>query len=76
MWIRDFHFDALRLDAADQIYDRSPTPILAEIAEIAHVEGEKLRRSIHVFAETDLNDAPRFLSAAECGGYGLDGPLE
>ena len=35
MWIRDYGFDGLRLDAADQIYDRGPSPILAEIADAA-----------------------------------------
>ncbi|HEU5115483.1 MAG TPA: alpha-amylase family glycosyl hydrolase, partial [Isosphaeraceae bacterium] len=33
MWIRDYRFDGLRLDAADQIYDRSASPLLAEVAE-------------------------------------------
>jgi maltooligosyltrehalose trehalohydrolase len=68
MWIRDYRFDGLRLDAADQIYDRSPRHILSEIAEVAHAEGAKLDKSVHLFAETDQNDAPRYLH-----GYGLDG---
>lgn len=72
-WIRDFHLDGLRLDAADQIYDRSPRPILAEIAECAHAEAAKQGRRVHLFAETDLNDAPRFLHSPDRGGYGLDG---
>ena len=73
MWIRDYHIDGLRLDAADQIIDRSPSMILAEIAEVAHVEGKKLGKAVHVFAETDLNDAQRFLKRPDQGGYGLDG---
>jgi maltooligosyltrehalose trehalohydrolase len=73
MWVRDYRFDGLRFDAADQIYDRSPRHILAELAEVAHAEGERLGRRVHVFAETDLNDAPRFLHPAERGGYGFDG---
>ncbi len=60
-------------DAADQIFDRSPRHILAEIAEVVHLEAERLGRRAHVFAETDLNDAPRFLHRVERGGYGLDG---
>ena len=28
---------------------------------------------VHVFAETDLNDAPRFLHPLDRGGYGFDG---
>ena len=73
MWIKDYRFDGLRLDAADQIYDRSPRHILSEVAELAHAEAEKLGRMAHIFAETDQNDAPRYLRTAELGGYGLDG---
>ena len=73
MWIRDYRFDGLRLDAADQIYDRSPTPILAEVAKVAHAEAAKLGRAAHVFAENDCNDARRFLAGPDRGGYGLDG---
>ena len=73
MWVGEYRLDGLRLDAADQIYDRSPNPILAEVAEVAHREGARLGRPVHVFAETDLNDAPRFLRPEDRGGYGLDG---
>jgi maltooligosyltrehalose trehalohydrolase len=73
MWIKDFHLDGLRLDAADQIFDRSPRHILSELAEIVHREGDLLGRRCHVFAETDLNDAPRFLHPLERGGHGIDG---
>jgi maltooligosyltrehalose trehalohydrolase len=73
MWIRDYRFDGLRLDAADQIYDRGPSNILAEIAEVAHREAEAAGRVAHVFAETDLNNAQRFLRDPERGGFGHDG---
>ena len=72
-WVRDFRVDGLRLDAADQIYDRGPRHILSELAEVAHGEGQRLGRNVHVFAETDLNDAPRFIGPPERGGYGIDG---
>ena len=73
MWLRDYRFDGLRLDAVDQIYDRSPRHILSELVEVAHKEGANLGRSVHIFGETDLNDAPRFLNPLERGGYGFDG---
>lgn len=73
MWVRDYRVDGLRLDAADQIYDRSPRHILSEIVEVAHREAEYRGFPCHVFAETDLNDAPRFLHPGGRGGYGLDG---
>jgi maltooligosyltrehalose trehalohydrolase len=72
-WIRDFRIDGLRLDAADQIYDRSPRSILSELAEAVHREGDRLGRRALVFAETDLNDANRFLHPLDRGGHGLDG---
>ncbi|MHC5537277.1 malto-oligosyltrehalose trehalohydrolase [Singulisphaera rosea] len=72
-WIRDYRFDGLRIDAADQIVDRSPRHILSEIVEVAHESAARLGRQAHVFAETDLNDAPRFLEPVHRGGFGLDG---
>jgi maltooligosyltrehalose trehalohydrolase len=71
-WIRDYHFDGLRLDASDQVFDHSPRHILEEIVEAVHAEGVASGRRVHAFAETDLNDAPRFLHTPERGGYGLD----
>ena len=65
MWVRDYRFDGLRLDAADQIYDRGPRHILSEIAEVGPRRGRAAAAArCHVFAETDLNDAPRFLGPA------------
>lgn len=73
LWVRDFRVDGLRLDAADQIYDRGPRHLLADVAEAVHDEASRLGRPVHVFAETDLNDAPRFLHPVARGGYSLDG---
>jgi maltooligosyltrehalose trehalohydrolase len=72
-WVRDFRVDGLRLDAADQIYDRGPRHILADIAAAVREAADLLGRPVHVFAETDLNDARRFLAPVDQGGYGLDG---
>ncbi len=36
MWLRDYHFDGLRLDAVHAIVDNSPTPVLAELAAMVH----------------------------------------
>jgi maltooligosyltrehalose trehalohydrolase len=72
-WVRDYHVDGLRLDATHQFFDRSPRHILAEIVEVVHSEADRLGRTAHVFAETDMNDAPRFLNPPERGGHGFDG---
>jgi maltooligosyltrehalose trehalohydrolase len=52
-WIRDFHVDALRLDAVHAIVDESPVHLVAElVAAVSQVSGG----SAHVIAESDLND--------------------
>jgi maltooligosyltrehalose trehalohydrolase len=73
MWVRDFHVDGLRLDATDQIFDRSPRHIVSEIAEVAHAAADHAGRRCFVFAETDQNDAPRYLRPVDRGGYEIDG---
>ena len=70
-WIRDFHFDALRLDAIHAIYDASATPFLEELGVAVHEEAERLHRRIYVIPESDLGDS-RVVTTRELGGYGLD----
>jgi maltooligosyltrehalose trehalohydrolase len=72
MWVREFHVDGLRIDAADQIYDRSPRHILSEMAEVAHEEADRRGFPALVFGETDQNDATRYLNSLAKCGYGLD----
>jgi maltooligosyltrehalose trehalohydrolase len=71
MWLRDYHFDGLRLDAIHAILDGSATHILEQIkVEVEELEAQ-LGRSLWVIAESDLND-PRVIRGREAGGYGLD----
>jgi maltooligosyltrehalose trehalohydrolase len=44
-WIEEFHFDGLRTDAAQQIFDSSPTHIISEIATTAR-NSAKYRKCI------------------------------
>ncbi|MBA4138474.1 MAG: malto-oligosyltrehalose trehalohydrolase [Opitutus sp.] len=67
-WIGEFHFDGLRLDATQQIYDRSPTHILAEIAQAARAAAP--RREIYLVAENETQEA-RLVRAPVRQGYGL-----
>ncbi len=70
-WVREFHIDALRLDALHAIVDRSPCPFLAELSEAVHREGRRLSRAVYLMAESDLNDR-RLIRSREMGGYDLD----
>jgi maltooligosyltrehalose trehalohydrolase len=71
-WVREFHIDALRLDAIHGIFDFGATHILAELAERVHDTAAQLGRRALVIGESDLND-PRLVRAPERGGLGLDG---
>jgi maltooligosyltrehalose trehalohydrolase len=71
MWIRDYHIDALRLDAVHAIFDQSAHHFLQELGERVHGEAQRLNRRIYLIAESDLN-APRIVRPVDQGGYGLD----
>ena len=71
MWLRDYHFDGLRLDAVHAYMDRSAIHFMEQLStEVRALEAETGRRYV-VIAESDLND-PRLVKAPEAGGYGMD----
>ncbi|MCU0983032.1 MAG: malto-oligosyltrehalose trehalohydrolase [Pirellulaceae bacterium] len=72
MWVRDFHVDALRLDAIQAIYDLGALHILQELQDEVQREAARQGRRVSVIGETDQND-PRLVTPVERGGYGLDG---
>lgn len=71
MWFRDFHIDALRLDAVHAIKDFSPVHILKEIKRYTDRLMEATKRRHYLIVELDLNDN-RFINSFEKGGYGMD----
>lgn len=70
-WVSEFHVDGLRLDAVHAIYDFSARHILGELAAGVHEVAAALDRTVHVIAESDLND-PRLVRPPCRGGYAMD----
>ncbi len=64
-WARDFHVDALRLDAIHGIFDNSSRHILREMNEAV-----RDKTGMYLIAESDLND-PRVVDSPQDGGHGL-----
>jgi maltooligosyltrehalose trehalohydrolase len=71
MWLRDYHFDGLRLDAVHAYIDRSAIHFLEQLSdEIAALKAH-LGRHLVIIAESDLND-PRIVLPREARGYAMD----
>ncbi|HXE12699.1 MAG TPA: malto-oligosyltrehalose trehalohydrolase [Bryobacteraceae bacterium] len=69
-WVRDFYLDGLRIDATQNIYDKSAKHIIAELAEAARASvGE---RKLILIAENEPQQSFYVRSTAD-NGYGLDG---
>lgn len=69
-WLRDYHVDAIRLDAVHELMDDSSRHFLAELsAEVASL-ASALGRPLDLIAETDLNDVTMVTAVAE-GGLGM-----
>jgi maltooligosyltrehalose trehalohydrolase len=68
-WIDEFHFDGLRLDATQQIFDRTSPHVLQEITEAARAAARG--RSIFIVGENELQDS-KLVRRPELGGFGLD----
>ena len=71
MWMRDFHFDGLRLDAVHEFMDRSALHFMEQLSAEVDVESARLGRRLVLIAESDLND-PRIVTPREARGYGMD----
>jgi maltooligosyltrehalose trehalohydrolase len=71
MWLRDYHFDGLRLDAIHAIVDTSALTFLEQLATEVDELKAHLGRHLVVIAESDLND-PRVVRPWQMGGYDMD----
>jgi maltooligosyltrehalose trehalohydrolase len=70
-WFRNYHIDALRLDAVHAIMDMSAHPFLEELAERVKAFSLEQGRDFYLIAESNLNDSKLILPPAQ-HGYGLD----
>lgn len=71
MWFRDFHIDALRLDAVHAICDFSSKHFLRELRDEVNALSLQIHRPLYLIAECDLND-PKYLEGESRMGYGMD----
>ncbi|MFC8385135.1 malto-oligosyltrehalose trehalohydrolase [Nocardia sp. NPDC057272] len=71
-WLREFHLDALRIDAVHALVDRTATHLLDELVVETTALAAHLGRPLSLIAESDLND-PRLITPRAAGGYGLTG---
>lgn len=70
-WLREFHIDALRLDAVQAIYDLGARHFLAELADRVDELSQQQNRKLYLIAESDLNDV-KLIRPKNENGYGLD----
>ncbi len=81
MWMRDYHFDGLRLDAVTTYVDRSAIHFMEQLSSETAALSRQLGKPLVLIAESDLND-PRLVtpridgnaspSEQGIGGYGMD----
>jgi maltooligosyltrehalose trehalohydrolase len=69
-WFRDFHVDALRLDAVHALKDDSPTHVLAQLSVETAELSARLGRPLSLVAESDLND-PAMVQPVTDSGLGM-----
>jgi maltooligosyltrehalose trehalohydrolase len=69
MWVRELHFDGLRLDSTHHMVDSSEHHILSALADCARAAASG--REVLIIAEDERNEA-RMLREVSRGGLGLD----
>lgn len=70
-WLLEYHFDGLRLDATQCLYDASERHVVADIASAARSSGRILKKRVYISAENEPQHAEIVRDPAQ-GGYGCD----
>jgi maltooligosyltrehalose trehalohydrolase len=70
-WIREYHFDGLRLDATHAIVDESPRHILASISSAMKASLPETERCVHLIAE-DVRNLAHMAKPESQHGWGVD----
>ncbi|MCP3143327.1 malto-oligosyltrehalose trehalohydrolase [Pyxidicoccus xibeiensis] len=68
-WLTEYHFDGLRLDATQSLYDASSRHIVTEL--VAHARAATRGRDILLIAENEPQDV-KVVTPPEAGGHGAD----
>ena len=71
MWLGDYGFDGLRLDAVHAIFSFEAVHVLEDLAAAVRKLAIEQDRELVLIAESDLND-PRLVLPAVRGGFALD----
>nr|WP_231557355.1 malto-oligosyltrehalose trehalohydrolase [Deinococcus sp. YIM 77859] len=67
MWLRDYRFDGLRLDATQEMQDDSPVHILRELADEVHALG-----GTHLLLAEDYRNLPELVTEYHLDGMWVD----
>jgi maltooligosyltrehalose trehalohydrolase len=70
-WLEEFHFDGLRLDATQCMFDSSSQHVIAEVIAAARAAGRALGKQIFVTSENEPQEA-RIARSPDVDGYGCD----
>ena len=70
MWLRDFHVDALRLDAVHALHDERAVVLLEELSTAVDTLAATVGRPLWLIAESDRND-PATVAPRAAGGLGI-----